>query len=251
MIIQKQLQPLVILLFLSMSYNEKLEYQHFYTNTTDMWDANTLIISFYIILSFTFLLFLLFGENQVSIILAEEINGTEGADNITGTPNQDIIRGFAGNDVIEGMEQGDTISGGKGDDQIFGNEGRDWLKGKSGNDKIDGGPGNDMIYGNKGDDVLTGGEGNDKFFCGTGMDTIVDASVGDIVLPDCENLNTESPPPTPQKSNDTNNFIENSGAAVNDNVDFDADVNDNVDTHDGEFESDDDDESGSIFDFFK
>jgi Ca2+-binding RTX toxin-like protein len=131
--------------------------------------------------------------------VAEEINGTENADNITGTINKDFINGLNGNDNLIGKEAGDDISGGSGNDTIYGNDGRDILWGKSGNDKIDGEKGNDRLYGSRGSDVLiggsgkdtlTGGIGQDIFICGTGDDTIRDfnkTQKDTIPQNDCEN----------------------------------------------------------------
>ena len=68
--------------------------------------------------------------NTINLALAEEINGTNNADNINGTINKDIIKGLNGNDTIYGKEAGDDISGGSGNDLIYGNEGRDVLKEK-------------------------------------------------------------------------------------------------------------------------
>ena len=49
----------------------------------------------------------------VRLVFAEEINGTENADNLTGTINQDTIKGLGGNDTLYGREAGDDISGGR------------------------------------------------------------------------------------------------------------------------------------------
>jgi len=64
-------------------------------------------------------------RNTIHLAWAEEINGTNNADNMNGTINKDIIKGLDGNDTINGKEAGDDISGGSGDDLIYGNEGRD------------------------------------------------------------------------------------------------------------------------------
>src|SRR5919107_1365077 len=122
-------------------------------------------------------------RNTIHLAWAEEINGTNNADNMSGTINKDIIKGLDGNDTINGKEAGDDISGGSGDDIIFGKEGRDILRGKAGNDRIEGEKGNDRIYGDRGNDILVGGPGNDTltggigrdvFICSTGNDTITD-----------------------------------------------------------------------------
>lgn len=147
------------------------------------------------------------GEDQelktINLALAEEINGTNNADNINGTINKDIIRGLNGNDTINGKEAGDDISGGSGNDLIYGNEGRDVLKGKAGNDRIEGGEGRDRISGDRGNDVLIGGPDNDTlnggygkdiFICGDGTDTIIDFNITQKdATPenDCENQKNE------------------------------------------------------------
>lgn len=147
------------------------------------------------------------GEDQelktINLALAEEINGTNNADNINGTINKDIIRGLNGNDTINGKEAGDDISGGSGNDLIYGNEGRDVLKGKAGNDRIEGGEGRDRISGDRGNDVLIGGPDNDTlnggygkdiFICGDGTDTIIDFNTTQKdATPenDCENQKNE------------------------------------------------------------
>ena len=147
--------------------------------------------------------------NTINLALAEEINGTNNADNINGTINKDIIKGLNGNDTINGKEAGDDISGGSGNDLIYGNEGRDVLKGKAGNDHIEGGEGRDRISGDRGNDVLIGGPDNDTlnggygkdiFICGDGTDTIIDFNITQKdVTPenDCEN----------QKNEETNSIV--------------------------------------------
>ena len=142
--------------------------------------------------------------NTINLALAEEINGTNNADNINGTINKDIIRGLNGNDTINGKEAGDDISGGSGNDLIYGNEGRDVLKGKAGNDRIEGGEGRDRIFGDRGNDVLIGGPDNDTlnggygkdiFICGDGTDIIIDFNITQKdVTPenDCENQKNEA-----------------------------------------------------------
>ncbi|HJS63842.1 MAG TPA: calcium-binding protein [Nitrososphaeraceae archaeon] len=142
------------------------------------------------------------------LVFAEEINGTENADNITGTINQDTIKGLGGNDTLYGREAGDDVSGGNGSDVIFGGDGRDFLRGKTGDDQLDGGKGNDRLFGDKGNDVLVGGSGNDtliggpgqdRFICNNGRDTIIDfnQTQGDVIPnKDCEIINNSNNYPT-------------------------------------------------------
>ena len=139
-------------------------------------------------------------RNTIHLAWAEEINGTNNADNMNGTINKDIIKGLDGNDTINGNEAGDDISGGSGDDLIYGNEGRDILKGKAGNDRIEGGEGKDKLIGDRGndilvggqdDDTLTGGIGRDTFICGNGTDLLTDFNItqkDSTPENDCENL---------------------------------------------------------------
>ena len=139
-------------------------------------------------------------RNTIHLAWAEEINGTNNADNMSGTINKDIIKGLDGNDTINGNEAGDDISGGSGDDLIYGNEGRDILKGKAGNDRIEGGEGKDKLIGDRGndilvggqdDDTLTGGIGRDTFICGNGTDLLTDFNItqkDSTPENDCENL---------------------------------------------------------------
>jgi Ca2+-binding RTX toxin-like protein len=139
-------------------------------------------------------------RNTIYLAWAEEINGTNNADNMSGTINKDTIKGLDGNDTINGKEAGDDISGGSGDDLIYGNEGRDILKGKAGNDRIEGGEGKDRLFGDRGndvlvggqdDDTLTGGFGMDTFICGNGTDLLTDFNItqkDSTPENDCENL---------------------------------------------------------------
>lgn len=139
-------------------------------------------------------------RNTIHLAWAEEINGTNNADNMNGTINKDIIKGLDGNDTINGKEAGDDISGGSGDDLIYGNEGRDILKGKAGNDRIEGGEGKDRLFGDRGNDVLVGGQDNDTLTGGIGMDTFICGNGTDLLTDfnitqkdstpenDCENL---------------------------------------------------------------
>ena len=176
--------------------------------------SSSILNNFIFCYSFIFILALLVisletcGEKQerntIHLVWAEEINGTNNADNITGTINKDIIKGLDGNDTINGKEAGDDISGGSGDDLIYGNEGRDILKGKAGNDHIEGGEGKDRLFGDRGNDVLVGGQDNDTltgdigmdtFICGNGTDLLTDFNItqkDSTPENDCENLNNSN-----------------------------------------------------------
>jgi Ca2+-binding RTX toxin-like protein len=114
-----------------------------------------------------------------------------------------------------------------GDGSLTGNGGDDELRGGDGADKIDGGAGNDKIDGGYGDDVIVGGPGKDSISadlmsgdcgplwckfpfgndvveardgeidsitCGAGTDRVV-ADAGDVVAPDCEQVDRGAAPP--------------------------------------------------------
>src|SRR5215218_8730938 len=99
-------------------------------------------------------------RNTIHLAWAEEINGTNNADNISGTINKDIIKGLDGNDTINGNEAGnDSIEGGEGKDKLIGDRG------------------NDILVGGQDDDTLTGGIGRDTFICGNGTDLLTDFNI--------------------------------------------------------------------------
>jgi Ca2+-binding RTX toxin-like protein len=176
-------------------------------------------------------------RNTIHLAWAEEINGTNNADNMNGTIKKDIIKGLDGNDTINGKEAGDDISGGSGDDLIYGNEGRDSLKGKAGNDRIEGGEGKDRLFGDRGNDVLVGGQDNDILTGGIGMDTFICGNGTDLLTDfnitqkdstpenDCENLkgsNVKTKSLSPQQNlssaavtKDNNQITDNKSSNVN------------------------------------
>ena len=168
-------------------------------------------------------------HNAIQLVWADEINGTNNADNMSGTINKDIIKGLDGNDTINGKEAGDDISGGSGDDLIYGDEGRDTLKGKAGNDRIEGGEGKDRIFGDRGNDVLvggqdndilTGGVGKDTFICGNGTDVLTDFNTtqnDSTPENDCENLENGNVTTTTSSAvtSDGNKITENKSNNVN------------------------------------
>lgn len=112
---------------------------------------------------------------------ADDIRGNSGADIIYGGPGNDIIAGNdgddriygnAGNDQLAGNSGNDIIHGGEGTDNLTGNEGDDKLFGEAGNDTLEGGSGNDQLSGDAGDDLLIGGDGNDMLFGGANADRL-------------------------------------------------------------------------------
>ncbi|MGB3637263.1 MAG: cadherin-like domain-containing protein [Rivularia sp. (in: cyanobacteria)] len=133
----------------------------------------------------------------VTVMIPNNIEGTNSDDNLTGTDNKDIIRGLKGNDTLKGFAGGDILNGGKGNDEIFGNagddlllggKGKDILVGDEGNDFLDGGNGKDQLYGGIGNDgllggkkadILVGGEGNDFLNGGAGADTLTGGTGAD------------------------------------------------------------------------
>lgn len=194
-------------------------------------------------------------RNTIPLVWAEEINGTNNADNMSGTINKDIIKGLDGNDTINGKEAGDDISGGSGDDLIYGNEGRDILKGKAGNDRIEGGEGKDRIYGDRGNDVLvggqdndtlTGGVGKDTFICGNGTDILTDFNLtqkDSIPENDCENLKNSN-----VKTNSLSSQQNLSSAVTRDNKEITDNQSNNAKTTDENKKVDD---SFPFFGLFK
>src|SRR5918995_949407 len=161
-------------------------------------------------------------RNTIHLAWAEEMNGTNNADNM--------------NDTINGKEAGDDISGGSGDDLIYGNEGRDILKGKAGNDRIEGGEGKDRLFGDRGNDVLVGGQDNDTLTGGIGMDTFICGNGTDLLTDfnitqkditpenDCENIkdsNVKTKSLSPQQNlssavtKDNNQITDNKSNNVN------------------------------------
>ena len=154
-------------------------------------------------------------RNTIQLVWAEEINGTNSADNMSGTINKDIIKGLDGNDTINGKEAGDDISGGSGDDLIYGDEGRDTLKGKAGNDRIEGGEGKDRIFGDRGNDVLVGGQDNDSLTGGIGKDTFICGN-GTDVLTDFNITQNDSTPENDCENLENNNVTTKSSAVTSD-----------------------------------
>ena len=133
----------------------------------------------------------------VTVMIPNNIEGTNSDDNLTGTDNKDIIRGLQGNDTLKGFAGDDILKGGKGKDEIFGragndlllggkgkdilvgDEGNDFLDGGNGKDQLYGGIGNDNLSGGKNQDILVGGEGNDFLNGGAGADTLTGGTGAD------------------------------------------------------------------------
>ncbi|WP_159719078.1 calcium-binding protein [Geminicoccus flavidas] len=65
-------------------------------------------------------------------------------------------------------------------DNIFGYGGHDWLKGRGGADNLFGEAGDDLLYGDAGSDHLYGGAGADNLTGGTGVDHLAGGSGIDI-----------------------------------------------------------------------
>ncbi|MEL6458635.1 MAG: Ig-like domain-containing protein [Cyanobacteria bacterium J06621_15] len=126
----------------------------------------------------------------VSVIIPNNINGSNNADSLEGSDSKDIIRGFKGDDTLKGFAGDDILKGGKGKDKLFGNfgddylfggkgedelfgeEGNDFLESGNGKNQLDGGNGNDGLLGGNNQDILIGGEGNDFLNGGLGRDTM-------------------------------------------------------------------------------
>jgi Ca2+-binding RTX toxin-like protein len=127
-----------------------------------------------------------------SAMYIAEING------ITGTEGNDVIqvpRFYSTR--VDGLGGDDTIYCGYSGDSVYGGEGNDYLQGyiyssnphypdyfadSSGNDVLYCGDGDDILKGGSGDDLLDGGTGNDVMRGGKDNDTYVVDSVGDIIV---------------------------------------------------------------------
>lgn len=107
---------------------------------------------------------------------ADEVQGSEIADNILGLLGADILYGNSGNDKIDGGNDNDTLFGGADDDTLLGGNGDDSLMGDDGDDKLDGGAGNDTLDGGLGADTMTGGDGDDTYYVDNIGDEIIESS---------------------------------------------------------------------------
>jgi Ca2+-binding RTX toxin-like protein len=152
------------------------------------------------------------------------LRGSRLDDTLVAGPGQDYVYGDAGDDLLVDGGAGpetDQLRGGPGldtvsyegrpdditvdlhewtggapgeNDLVSGNEnaqggiGNDTLLGSSRPNTLRGGNGDDTIDGRRGDDVLRSGQGGDAVRCGVGDDLVGEATVRDIVEPDCERV---------------------------------------------------------------
>lgn len=107
---------------------------------------------------------------------ADEVNGSEIADNILGLLGADILYGNSGNDKIDGGNDNDIIYGGEDDDTLLGGNGDDSITGDDGDDILEGGAGNDTLEGSLGADTMTGGDGDDLYYVDNIGDEIIESS---------------------------------------------------------------------------
>ena len=121
---------------------------------------------------------------------ANELRGTNDADNLFGTTagdtifgrdGDDVIDGLAGDDCIDGGSDDDDLKGGTGNDSILGGRGSDELDGSSGADRLFGQSGNDVLVGGSGRDMLAGGDGNDRLSGGSGRDRLFGERGNDLL----------------------------------------------------------------------
>ena len=114
-------------------------------------------------------------DGRVSEGLIEEIvfnNGVRWGQSYLLTHLEQTITDDA--DQVYGSEYADDLAAKGGDDKLFGFAGNDVLKGEGGNDELLGDAGDDQLTGGTGDDQLTGGLGNDTYLFsqGHGQDII-------------------------------------------------------------------------------
>ena len=96
-------------------------------------------------------------------VIAENVDGGEGADVLVGDGEPNTISGEGGDDTIVGGRSGDSLVGGAGADRLDGGRGR-------GNDALLGDDGDDQLLGRAGADRLRGNNGADDHRCGPGDD---------------------------------------------------------------------------------
>ncbi len=109
----------------------------------------------------------------VTVMIPNNIEGTNSDDNLTGTDKNDMIRGFEGNDFLYGGNGNNQLDGGIGNDALLGGKNQDILIG---------GEGNDFLNGGAGADTLTGGTGADNFYLdgnSSTKDIITDFNLGE------------------------------------------------------------------------
>lgn len=118
---------------------------------------------------------------NLTAVIENIIEGTEGNDTLIGTNLNDWIAGRGGDDVIEGGEGDNIIYGNAGQDSLYGGDGDDVIHGGRDQDLIDGGDGDDVIHGDMGDDLIEGGDGDD-FIDGGDEDDRLFGNAGDDVI---------------------------------------------------------------------
>lgn len=125
------------------------------------------------------------GDDEITAISAQTIEGGDGKDKITLTGSADGAYVYGDTLGWKNTEQGanDKIYGGSGNDNLFGCGGDDEIHGGAGEDYIEGGYGDDNLYGGKGNDTLYGIEGNNTyhFFTGDGTDEVNTAHGGETI----------------------------------------------------------------------
>jgi Ca2+-binding RTX toxin-like protein len=136
---------------------------------------------------------MIYGTNHDDFIIGGESIDTNVGNTIFAKDGDDEIQSGFLEDQIYGGDGQDTIQAGAGNDQLFGENGNDNLIGSDNDDYLLGGSGDDHLWAGFNDDAVRGGSGADYFDCGEGIDEVKDFSTeqGDIVLPNCEIVNTK------------------------------------------------------------
>jgi Ca2+-binding RTX toxin-like protein len=110
------------------------------------------------------------GPN-VGSVQVDLLNGTVGSsygnDLAHGIEN---VIGSERGDSIQGNLVANILDGGNGADFVFGYDGNDSLVGGNGNDRLFGGADNDILVGGAGNDIIVGGAGSDLLFGGAAAD---------------------------------------------------------------------------------
>jgi hypothetical protein len=123
------------------------------------------------------------------------------ADSLDGADGADTLSGGTGNDNVVGGPLNDVLDAGPGDDSLEGASGDDFVGGGDGNDDVSGGEGNDELRPGAGIDVIHGGGGSDRVFYeprsaplftldGVGNDG--DPGERDLIEPDVENVDASA-----------------------------------------------------------
>ena len=107
-----------------------------------------------------------FGNEETSLTLIQNLQGSRNADKLTGDDSDNIISGYHGKDIIYGLGGKDTLYGEYGNDTIYTGAGEA-----------------DLADGGSGDDTLGGGLDKDTLIGGTGQDTLdYTASSKDLII---------------------------------------------------------------------